>query len=212
MNHGKSISPAHNTPLDDNAASTLTKKEISIRNRAQGYGLIAIFLHWLEALSVVAMFILGLWMTGLTYYDEWYKPAPDIHRSVGILLFFTLMFRIYWRITNVSPHDEPNIGILQKRIAHWVHLLLYFMLISMIVSGYLISTADGRAIDVFGWFQVPAIFSLNVENLEDKAGVVHWYLALVLIVIAGLHALAALKHHFIDRDRTLSKMLGTRSR
>lgn len=185
-------------------------QKLGFKNNLMSYGWVSITLHWLVALVVTGLFILGVWMTDLTYYDDWYKTAPDIHRSIGILLFFALLFRIYWRLTNVTPMDEPNIDKLQIKIAHLVHKFLYVLLFAMMVSGYLISTADGRAIDVFGLFQVPAIPPLDIENLEDKAGDIHWYLALILAGLTGLHALAALKHHFIDRDRTLVKMLGIR--
>lgn len=202
------ISTLHDSATTNNGISA--QSGIAIRNMPQGYGLVAITLHWLVAVVVVGMFILGVWMTDLTYYDDWYKRGPDLHRSIGIMLFFVLMLRIYWRITNITPDDEPGTAALQKRIAHNVHIILYFILLAMMVSGYLISTADGRAIDVFGLFQVPAIPPLGIENLEDKAGDVHWYLALMLAGLTALHAMAALKHHFIDRDRTLAKMLGIR--
>ena len=74
-------------------------------------------------------------------------------------------------------------------------------------SGYLISTADGRGVSVFGLFEVPASLT-GIPDQEDVAGVLHEWLAWGLIILAGLHALAAIKHHFIDRDATLSRMLG----
>ena len=189
------------------SAQTTMKRSMGIRNSAQSYGLVAIVLHWLVVFVVLGLFPLGLWMTGLTYYDDWYKRAPDIHKSIGILLFLVMVVRVVWRSLNVTPNDEPGIGKMQRRIAHAVHLILYLLLFSLMISGYLISTADGRSIDVFGLLSVPAIIS-DIPNLEDIAGAVHWYLALTLISLVGLHALAALKHHFIDRDRTLIKMLG----
>ena len=146
-------------------------------------------------------------MTGLTYYDDWYKRGPDIHKGVGILLFLVMLVRVGWRMLNITPDDEPNIGAVQRRLAHSVHTLLYILLFAMMFSGYLISTADGKPIQVFDLFAVPATIS-GIPNQEDIAGKVHWYLALTLISLAGLHAAAALKHHFIDRDRTLKKMLG----
>ena len=91
-------------------------------------------------------------------------------------------------------------------MAHAVHLLLYLLLFAIVISGYLISTADGRAIDVFGLFQVPA-YPLGLEGQEDIAGAVHWYLALTLMGLTGLHAAGAVKHHFIDKDETLKRML-----
>jgi cytochrome b561 len=75
------------------------------------------------------------------------------------------------------------------------------------VSGYLISTADGRGVSVFGWFTVPATLH-GIDGQEDVAGVVHLTLASTLVAVALLHAGAAFKHHFIDRDRTLKRMLG----
>ena len=186
-----------------------TGSRVGLRNTPHGYGLVAIFLHWLVALTVIGLFTLGVWMTGLTYYDEWYKRGPAIHKSIGILLFLIMVGRVIWRAVNVTPEAEPAIGALQRRVANSVHGLLYVLLFALMISGYLISTADGKAIEVFGLFAVPATIS-GIPNMEDVSGKVHWYLALILISLAGLHAAASLKHHFIDRDRTLKKMLGVR--
>lgn len=198
--------------LFSNTASVATRSKglISIRNTEQGYGVLAIFLHWLVAFVVIGMFSLGVWMTGLTYYDQWYKLGPAIHKSIGILLFLVMLVRVIWRILNVKPKDDPLMSSLQRRVAHSVHLILYGLIFAMIISGYLISTADGRPIEVFGLFSVPATIT-GVANMEDLAGKVHWYLALLLLSLAALHTMAALKHHFIDRDHTLKKMLGFRT-
>lgn len=193
------------------SATTGLEGLVGIRNTAQSYGMLAIFLHWLVALVVIALFSLGVWMTGLTYYDDWYKRGPDIHKSIGILLFLIMLVRLGWRTVNITPDDEPDVGALQAQLAHGVHRLFYVLLFALMISGYLISTADGKPIQVFDLFAVPAVIS-DIPNMEDKAGKVHWYLALILISLASLHAVAALKHHFIDRDRTLKKMLGIRTR
>lgn len=77
------------------------------------------------------------------------------------------------------------------------------------ITGYLISTADGRGIDVFEIITIPAFGSI-IENQEDIAGLIHKWLAYLLILLAALHAFAALKHHFIDKDNTLNRMIGKR--
>lgn len=179
---------------------------MNYKNHKHGYGLIAITVHWLMALTVVALFALGLWMTDLTYYDTWYKTAPHLHKSIGILLALIFLFRIVWRLANQAPDKIPTIPVWELRLAHLVHLALYLLIFSVIVSGYMISTADGRAIDVFNWFSVPAWIT-PVENQEDIAGKFHFYLACALIALAGLHAGAALKHHFYDKDATLRRMI-----
>jgi cytochrome b561 len=156
------------------------------------------------ALTVIGLFALGLWMVELSYYDPWYRRAPDLHKSIGILLFLTMLLRLIWRMINPQPLTEGKPR--EKKLAHTVHGLLYLLLFSLMISGYLISTADGRAIDVFNLFSVPAIIS-GLENQEDIAGLVHQILGYSLIALVVLHALAALKHHFVDRDQTLKRML-----
>jgi cytochrome b561 len=199
-----------NTPRNATAADMSGYQPVGLRNTARGYGLVAIVLHWLVALTVIGLFALGFWMTGLTYYDDWYRRGPDLHKSIGIVLFMVMLVRVVWRSINIKPEDEPGISAFERQVARSVHLLFYVLLFALMISGYLISTADGRPIQVFDLFAVPATLS-DLPQQEDIAGAVHWYLALLLISLASLHALAALKHHFIDRDRTLKKMLGIRS-
>jgi cytochrome b561 len=178
-----------------------------LRNTEERYGLVSVLLHWLVASAAIALFALGLWMVELTYYDPWYTRAPDIHKGIGVLLFLTLSVRLLWRLANPRPRPLASHSPLERRAARVAHALLYLLLVVVMTSGYLISTADGRHIDVFGLFRVPATLS-GLPNQADLAGEVHFVLAVTLMVLAGVHALAALKHHFIDRDRTLVRMLG----
>jgi cytochrome b561 len=168
---------------------------------------ILLFIHWVTALAVAGMFASGLWMVDLTYYSDWYKTAPHWHKSAGLILLALTLGRIVFRLFSTRPAAHGN--RLEKRASQVGHLFLYALLLSMFTSGYLISTADGRAIDVFNWFEAPALGEL-IENQEDIAGDVHFYLAWTLIVTASLHAVAALKHHFFNKDDTLKQMLRLR--
>jgi cytochrome b561 len=177
------------------------------RNTSDSYGLLAIALHWLVALTVVGMFGLGLWMADLNLYHPWYHRAPDIHKSIGLLLFAIMLLRLGWRFANPRPRPAPGVSRLEARTAAIAHALLYLLLFAVMIAGYLISTADGRPVEVFGLFGVPATIT-GIEDQEDVAGDIHLVLAMILVSLAAVHALAALKHHFIDRDRTLLRMLG----
>lgn len=177
------------------------------RNTEDSYGAVAIGIHWLMAMVIPGLFALGLWMVDLTYYDAWYKRAPEIHKGIGVLLFLALLFRVLWRTMNPRPHPEPSLSRFERIAASRTHIALYLLLFAVTLSGYLISTADGRPIDVFGLFQVPATLA-GIPNQADVTGQIHLILAISLVSLAGVHALAALKHHFIDRDRTLARMLG----
>lgn len=176
-------------------------------NTRSRYGLLHIVLHWLLALAIAGLFWLGLWMTELDYYHEWYERAPSLHKSIGVLVVMTMMFRLGLRIVNPPPPPEAGLKHWEQRSAVSLHWFFYLLVLLMLVSGYMISTADGRSLLVFDWFSIPA-FTLNVENQEDIAGEVHQWLAYSLIVLAILHAAAAFKHHYIDRDATLKRMLG----
>lgn len=182
-----------------------------LNNSPSRYGWLSIFLHWSMALIIYAMFALGLWMVGLSYYDTWYHNAPEIHKSIGVILMLALIIRLIWRVVSPPPKPlssySPAVRI-SAVVAHW---LLYSLLIAILFSGYLISTADGKPISVFGWFSLPALLTGAGEQ-ADLAGDVHLWLAWSIVILSVLHGLAAFKHHFIDRDITLKRMLGLRIR
>ncbi|TBU96217.1 cytochrome b [Phytopseudomonas dryadis] len=177
------------------------------RNTSLRYGFVSISLHWLVAIAVFGLFALGYWMVGLSYYSTWYQTAPNIHKSVGILLFMVMLARLLWRWISPPPPALPEHGRLTRVASKLGHAFLYLGLFVLMISGYLISTADGRGISVFGLFEVPASVT-GIPSQGDVAGLVHEYLAWALVIFAGVHGLAALKHHFIDRDRTLVRMFG----
>ena len=180
-----------------------------LRNTSNSWGLPAILLHWLVAFSVLGLFGLGLWMIELDYYSPWYRQAPDVHRSLGILLMMVILLRLVWRLLNITPAALPSHQPWEIRAAHLSHLLLYLLPLAVMITGYLISSADGRAVSVFDWFEIPALFT-GLDQQETIMGDLHRILAWILIGIAAVHAAGALKHHFFDRDTTLTRMLGSR--
>lgn len=178
-----------------------------LRNTHRGWGLVSIIFHWISAIVIVGLFALGWWMTGLGYYDAWYNQAPNLHRSVAILLALWIGLRLLWR--SFQPRPEADGNRLEVRAARMGHALLYGVLIISLTSGYLMSTAKGAPISVFGWFEVPALLH-GYPDQARLAGDVHWYSALLLMSLVSGHALAALKHHYLDRRDTLRRMLDPR--
>jgi len=128
-------------------------------NSKQYWGLISIIIHWLTAITVIALFIIGLWMVELTYYDDWYCTAPHLHKSIGLLIFFLTILRITWLKLTTKPAQLKSHSPLEHLLAKIVHWTLYILLFSLMISGYLISTADGRPIELFNWFEIPAVLS-----------------------------------------------------
>jgi cytochrome b561 len=176
------------------------------RNQANQYGMIQITLHWLIAFAVFGLFGLGLWMVELTYYDAWYRAAPDLHRSIGVLVVSLMVLRLLWRSFNPSVKPLASHQAWEVKLAKVTHGLMYLLVVLLGVSGYMITTANGQPLMVFDWFAIPAI-DFGIEYQEELAGDVHEWLAWSLIGLAALHIIGALKHHFVDRDSTLKRML-----
>ncbi|NVC64885.1 cytochrome b [Vibrio sp. 05-20-BW147] len=179
-----------------------------MENHVTHYNAIARLIHWVSAAVIVGMFAVGLWMVDLSYYSEWYRIAPNWHKSVGVLLLALTLFRLVWKLVKPSPNIEGTKT--EVAAAKAAHHTIYLLLMVLFISGYLISTSDGRGIEVLNWFTVPAAGEL-FANQSDIAGAIHFYVAWALIGLAALHALAALKHHFVDKDNTLRKMIGART-
>lgn len=183
---------------------------MQLRNSSSRYGWVSIFMHWGVALAVFGLFALGLWMVGLDYYSTWRKDAPDLHKSIGLVLLGVMVLRVLWRFISPPPSTLQSYSRMTRIGAKFGHGFLYLALFAVMIAGYLISTADGVGIPVFGLFEVPALIS-GLPDQADVAGTVHLYLAWTLVIFAGLHGLAALKHHFVDRDATLVRMLGRKA-
>lgn len=179
---------------------------MQLKNNQSTYGLLAIVLHWISAISVIGLFALGFWMVELDYYHDWYTTGPYWHKGLGILFIFILVFRIIWKAINTKPRSLLSSTWLNT-VVDCTHILLYLLMILISVTGYLIVAADGRELDVLGLFNLPADIAL-FDQQESLMGDWHRYLAYLLIGLVVMHLGAAIKHHFVDKDATLRRMLG----
>lgn len=173
------------------------------------WGSMSIILHWLTALFTFTLFFLGLWMVSLSYYEDWYKLAPHWHKSLGVIFSIVLLARLFWRCFNAPPTPIGD-RFWEKKSARAVHFLLYCLLLSMVLTGYLVATIDGDKLSVFNWFSIPSLI-YDEGALEDFAEFAHQWIAYTIMALVVLHIIGALKHHYVDRDETLLRMLGRRA-
>lgn len=179
------------------------------RNTTERYGMVAAGLHWLIALTILGLLALGLYMTSL-------KPSPAMfklyfwHKSFGITVLSLATLRLVWRLTSIHPLALPTHATWEKFLARLAHVMLYVCMFVMPLSGWIMSSAKGFTVSVFGWFNLPNFVGEN-PALSRLMVTVHEWIAWILIGLIALHAAGALKHHLIDRDATLRRMLpGTR--
>ncbi len=181
-----------------------------LKNTPNGYGYVAIIFHWVLATALIAMYFVGDYMVELSYYDPWYHRAPQIHKEVGVLVAFLMLSRWVWSSYQTGPEPLNKKAENINRLAKVTHSILYIFVFMVAISGYLISTAKGQGVEVFGWFEVPALFPNN-RNIEELAGEVHELMGTVFMILVALHVAAALVHHLFIKDRTLKRMLWVRS-
>lgn len=172
---------------------------------ATRYTATAIALHWLVALLILAAFPLGIYAHELVFSPLKLKLI-SYHKWLGVTIFLLTVARLAWRATHTPPPLPATIPAWQQRAAHGLHHLLYVLLLAIPLSGWLMSSAKGFPVVYLGLVQLPDLVGRSTELAELMTGV-HQILNLALLALVGLHVAAALKHHFIDRDATLRRML-----
>ncbi len=176
------------------------------RGSAPEYSAITRILHWIVALLIIGLIWLGWWMVDLSYYDRWYNRSLELHKSLGMLVLAIAMVKIAWVVYEGKPGFPDTIQPWERAAATAVHHLFFLLMLLIPITGYVISTSAGDGISVFGMLEVPAVLPVS-ETLREVAIELHFWLAYATGALVAVHALAALKHHFVDRDETLRRML-----
>ena len=182
----------------------LTSPPIHRAHDSSRYTGAAIALHWLTAMLVVANLLLGVSMVQLPISPRklhWYLW----HKSIGITVFALTSGRLAWRALHRPP---PPVAMppWQRRAAAASHALLYVLLFVTPISGWIYSSATGVQVVYLGMFPLPNLVPKD-KALADTLRLVHIGLNSLLFAVVCIHVAAALKHHFVDRDTVLVRML-----
>jgi cytochrome b561 len=175
------------------------------RNSTDRYGSLSIGLHWIMLLLLIAVFAC-IELRGLFPKGSDPREAMKIwHYMLGLSVLALVSLRLAVHIIGPSPDIEPNPPKWQKLFARVMHLALYVFMIGMPLAGWLMLSATGKPIPFFG-LHLPALISEN-EPLAKLIKEVHKTAGTVGYFLIGLHAAAALFHHYIVKDNTLRRML-----
>lgn len=186
---------------------------------------VAIALHWILAILVLSLIPIGWWMG-----DAIREPATQaqalkiypVHKAVGMTVLALTVLRIVWRLTHKAPPLPARMAGWEKAVARGTHGLFYLLLIAMPLSGWIYASAGYSEafkafvtvpISWFGVFTIPDFPGVATQPNEARKAIglaainVHSKLAWAMLILAALHAGAALKHQFVDRDDVLARML-----
>jgi cytochrome b561 len=170
----------------------------------------AIALHWLVAVIIIGNLAFGLYMVGLPLSPSKLRLI-SYHKWAGITVLLLSAGRLLWRLWNPAPPLPDSMKPWEKKAAHASHVLLYLLFFASPISGWLFSSAEGFKVVYFGVLPLPDLLAKN-KDVADVLKVVHHWINYVLAAVVVVHAAAALKHHFIDRDDVLRRMLPTTKR
>lgn len=173
-----------------------------LKNTDYAFGLIAILFHWIMAILIIALLILGLYMTTLPIGLLKLK-LYGWHKEWGVLALMLVGARILWRMINTTPALAiPRWEVIAARATHFS---FYFLMIALPLTGWMLSSAAGLPVSFFGLFILPDLVSAD-ETLRITLQFAHLWLAYIMIAFICLHTGAALKHHFINKDDILRRM------
>ncbi len=162
-------------------------------------------LHWSIALLVFAQLAMGKFFE--VEAEESGESLFDLHTAFGLLVLGLMLVRLGWRLTHTVPPLPAATPAGLRLMTKAVHLAFYGLLIALPLSGWALTSVEGDPVTFFGWFAVPALPVSGGEAAEDFIEEAHELMGNVLLALAALHVLAALKHHFFDKDNVLRQML-----
>lgn len=175
-----------------------------------GFGLISIINHWFVGLTFLGVLCLGFYLDFAGDGRGVRGPWMGVHQAAGSFVLIWATWRLCWRLTQGFPKDIVHMPLWQELSAKLAHWILLFSTIAMPVSGILLSLYSERSVNFFGLFILPA--QPENELVSRFAYIVHGGLAYIVSATILMHVGAVFKHHLLDKDDTLIRMLKTRKR
>jgi cytochrome b561 len=178
---------------------------MSLRNTTDSWGSIAKVLHWVIVLLIITQIVLANIAEDLPLGMEKLATLAR-HKSVGITILALATLRLVWRWANPTPLLPQQMPAWARGLAHGSHFALYFAIFAIPLTGWMMSSAKNYPVSWFNLVQLPDLVQPS-ESVYEFMHDAHEVLVTVMLAAAALHIVGALKHHFIDRDNVLKRML-----
>ena len=182
---------------------------MTLRNTQERYGSLSIGLHWLMLILMAAVYACIELREFLPKGSDARSLLKTWHFMLGTLIFGLAALRLFWSLINVTPRTEPAPPHLQEIAAKLMHVALYALMLGLPIAGWLILSGQGKPIPFFG-FELPPLIGPD-RALAKSIKEIHETVGNIGLALIGVHAAAALFHHHVMRDNTLTRMLPQRT-
>ena len=176
-------------------------------NTDQKYGRVSRLLHWTTAILFLSLIPMGFFTSMIPYDMPWRQGYYVVHKTIGFIVLFLVLIRIIWHVRSPVPALDKNLKGWERRSAKFAHFMLYFLMLSVPITGFIMSTYGGKWSHFFVW-DLPMLWEKDMEAIKPF-GLLHKVVfPYICLLIIGAHLLGVLKHYFVDRHReSIHKMV-----
>lgn len=171
---------------------------MAVRNTSTGFGWVSKSLHWVTVALVACQFVVGVGEI------EVFGDFDDVHGTIGTILLAVTVLRLVWRKVVPLPPWDPRLSRAHRRLAHGIEVVLYAMLLVKPISGLLLLGADGDDFDLFGRWEVPALWPES-SFFEDVFEAVHFWSGVVLVAAILAHVALVVSKRLLPRMVPLAR-------
>jgi cytochrome b561 len=182
-----------------------------LKNTENTYGSLHRAFHWIMAIMIIGMICVGVYIHGLDAENAAEAPIKSslgaLHKATGMVILLLVVLRTAWVFMGPRPGLPDSVPRWQRIAAKSLHHGFYLLMFAIPVSGYVMSSHAQKPVNMYGLFELPMLF--DEQNFDKAKAVfeVHETLAMILLILIVVHVLIALKHHFVDKDNILRRML-----
>lgn len=182
-----------------------------LKNTESTYGSLHRAFHWIMAVMIICMIAVGMYIHGLDADNPAEAPTKaalgGLHKATGIVLLLLVTLRALWVYGGPRPGLPDSVPRWQRLAAKAIHHTFYVLMFAMPVSGYVMSSYAQKGVNMYGLFEIPPLFAEKNIDMAKAVFEVHEALAWLLLTLILAHVAVAAKHHFMDRDNILRRML-----
>ncbi|MEG9862599.1 MAG: cytochrome b [Parvularculales bacterium] len=179
---------------------------LTSKNEPNRYGRVSRLLHWTIAILFISLIPMGIFSSMIPEDTHYRNAYYVVHKTLGVTVFFLVLVRLAWNRLSQRPALESSLTSIERKLAHGAHYTLYFMMLAVPVTGFMMTSYHGNGTYFFFW-ELPPLWEQS--DVYIIWGTAHKYLLpYLLYIVLGAHVLGALKHQFIDKqDNAFKRMV-----